>query len=133
MSSVSVLLVDDNHTFLRIAKLYLESHRGEVMVAGVAGGGVEALAQAAALQPQVVLLDLAMPDLSGLEVIPRLRALLPAVGIIVLTLLDDHAYRHVVLRAGADDFLAKANLSTELLPAIRRVARARESGAPAGG
>jgi len=64
-----------------------------------------------------------MPGLSGLETIPLLRAMLPEASIIALTLLDAKVYRQATLAAGADDFVLKANLSTDLLPAIRRVAK----------
>jgi DNA-binding NarL/FixJ family response regulator len=73
----------------------------------------------------VVLLDLAMPNMPGWEVIPRLRKELPEVGIIVLTLLESGGYREMVVEAGADAFVGKSVLVTELMPAIRRVATNR--------
>jgi DNA-binding NarL/FixJ family response regulator len=121
-SKIRVLLVDDHEAFLRVATEFLQRH-DELTVVGVARGGEEALAQAQDLQPGIVLIDLNMPGLGGLETIPRLRAMLPKAGIIALTLLDPKAYRQAALAAGADDFVRKANLSTELLPAIRRVAK----------
>ncbi|MBI4199224.1 MAG: response regulator transcription factor [Chloroflexi bacterium] len=126
MGPVSILLVDDNPTFLRILVRFLEvHHQNEVVIVGTAGGGEEALAKVQDLRPQVVLLDLAMPGLSGLEAIPRLRSTLPDVGIIALTLLDPNGYRKAALAAGANEFVAKATLATDLLPAIRRVAQTR--------
>ncbi|MFQ5858346.1 MAG: response regulator transcription factor [Anaerolineae bacterium] len=119
---IRVLLVDDHEAFLHIATEFLRRH-DELTVVGVARGGEEALILAQDLQPQVILVDLNMPGLGGLEIIPRLRSMLPEVGIIALTLLDPKAYRQAALAAGADDFVPKANLSTELLPAIRRVAQ----------
>ncbi|MBI2951942.1 response regulator transcription factor [bacterium] len=125
MGPVSVLLVDDSPLFLDIATRFLqEEYRGEVVVVGVAGGGEEALAQAQLLQPQVILIDLNMPGMSGLEAIPRLREALPEAGIIALTLLDGEAYRQAALAAGADGFVSKPNMGADLLPAIRRVVRA---------
>jgi DNA-binding NarL/FixJ family response regulator len=123
MNPVSVLLVDDSPIFLRIATQFLQQY-GDVVVLGVADGGKECLLQAKRLQPQVVLLDLSMPDLPGLEVIPRLRAVQPQVGIIILTMLDTNGYRQAALAAGADDFISKANMADDLLPAIQRVAQA---------
>jgi DNA-binding NarL/FixJ family response regulator len=122
MKSISVLLVDDNPSFLRIATRFLQEH-DDVAVVGAAGGGEEALALAQDLHPDVVLIDLAMPGLNGLETIPRLRAMLPAVGIIALTMLDTNSYWQAALAAGANDFVPKASLDTDLLPAIRRVAQ----------
>jgi DNA-binding NarL/FixJ family response regulator len=114
--------VDDNPSFLRIATRFLEQH-DDVVVVGAAGGGEEALALAQELRPDIVLIDLAMPSLSGLETIPRLRAMLPAVGIIALTMLDTNSYRQAALAAHANHFVPKASLDTDLLPAIRQVAQ----------
>jgi DNA-binding NarL/FixJ family response regulator len=119
---IRVLLVDDHESFLRVATEFLQRHH-ELAIAGALRGGEEALAQAQDLQPQVVLIDLNMPGLNGLETISRLRATLPEVGIIALTLLDVNTYRQPALAAGADDFVRKAKLTTDLLPAIRQVAQ----------
>jgi len=127
MTAISLLLVDDSPVFLSIATRFLRAY-DDLVVAGVAGGGQEALAQARDLRPQVVVLDLRMPGLPGLEVIPLLRALLPQVGIVVLTLLGGNGYREAALAAGADDFVAKAAMSTDLVPAIRRVAQLHRPG-----
>jgi DNA-binding NarL/FixJ family response regulator len=131
MKPISVLLVDDNPNFLRIATRFLEQH-DDIVVVGAAGGGEEALALAQEVEPDVVLVDLAMPGLSGLETIPRLRAMLPAVGIIALTMLDTNSYRQAALEAQANEFVAKASLDRELVPAIRQVARA-DAAQPKGG
>ena len=78
MERIAVMPIDDNPAFLRILIRFLR-HRGaeEVIVVGSASSGIEGLARAAELRPQVVLLDLAMPDMPGWEVIPRLRAIHP--------------------------------------------------------
>ena len=121
---ISVLLVDDNPIFLRILTRFLEERsRLEVIVVGSADGGEKALAKAPLLKPQVILVDLAIPDIHGLELIPRLRVLLPDATIIALTLMDPGSYREAVMAAGADDFVSKATLETDLLPAIRRFAQ----------
>jgi two-component system invasion response regulator UvrY len=124
---IRVLLVDDHEPFLRVATDFLQRHH-ELAVVGALHGGQEALAQTQDLQPHVILIDLHMPGLSGLETISRLRAMLPEVGIIVLTLLDVNTYQQPALAAGADDFVRKAKLTTDLLPAIRRVAQTIQSG-----
>ena len=66
-------------------------------------------------------------DMPGLETIRRLRNILPDVGIIALSLLKDNAYRQAALAAGVDDLVRKAELITDLLPAIRRVVQANRS------
>jgi two-component system, NarL family, nitrate/nitrite response regulator NarL len=122
METVTVLLVDDHRLFLRLAVRFIqEQYSPKLTLVGVAHDGYEALRQAKALQPQVVLLDLTMPGLSGLEVIPRLRAILPEVIIIILTGQRAEGYRRAALAAGADDFIAKATLATDIMPAIRRL------------
>jgi DNA-binding NarL/FixJ family response regulator len=126
MKPISVLLVDDNRVFLHIAARFLQEH-GDVVVVGAAGGGEEALALAQDLQPDIVVIDLAMPGLSGLVTISLLQVVLPEVGIIALTVLDTKGYRQAALAAGANDFVPKASLDTDLLLAIRRVAQADPS------
>ena len=122
LAQMSLLLVDDNPGFLRILASFLErSGQGEIVILGAARGGKEALRKAQALRPQVILIDLAMPDLHGLEAIPQLRSMLPDAGIIALTLLDSGGYRQAAMAAGASDFVSKARLDTDLLPAIRRL------------
>jgi DNA-binding NarL/FixJ family response regulator len=121
MEPVSVLLVDDNPTFLRVAERFLQGYE-DVTVAGLAVGGKEGLEQACALRPKIVLVDLAMPDLPGLEAIPLLRRLIPRMGIIALTIMDTDDYRQAALAAGADQFVTKVSMSTDLLPAIRALA-----------
>jgi DNA-binding NarL/FixJ family response regulator len=132
MKPISVLLVDDNPVFLRIATRFLQEH-DDVVVVGAAGGGEEAMAMAQDLQPDIVVIDLAMPGLSGLATIPLLQVVLPEVGIIALTVLDTNSYRQAALTAGANDFVPKVSLNIDLLPAVRRVAQAaRPQGKPAG-
>jgi CheY-like chemotaxis protein len=123
MAPISILLVDDNPTFVRILSDFLGGEEG-ILVVGTAGSGEEVLVKAKELQPQVILLDLAMPGMGGLNAIPRLRDMMPEVRIIVLTVLDANGYREAALAAGADDFVAKAHLNTYLIPAIRRLAQA---------
>ena len=122
MNPVSVLLVDDSQRFLDIATNFLRvSSRSEVSVVGRAQGGREALTKAQQLRPQVILIDLAMPDLPGLEAIPRLRTMLPDAVIIALTMMDQKSYQEAALEAGADEFVSKDMMGAQLLPAIHRV------------
>ncbi len=116
---VHVLLVDDNQDFLRAATDLLRRNIDMVVVIAI-GGGEQVIVQAQSLRPQVVLVGLDTPNLMSLDTISRLRMRLPEAIIIVLTMLSGDTYRRAVLFAGADEVIAKANLSTELLPAIRR-------------
>jgi two-component system, NarL family, response regulator len=118
--SRSVLLVDDNPTFLRILTRFLAGQREEdVRVVGAVVGGREAVAQAERLQPDVILLDLEMPDVPGLDLLPRLRATVPDARLIALTLLDPASVQAAALAAGADAFVSKTSLEYDLLPAIQ--------------
>jgi DNA-binding NarL/FixJ family response regulator len=73
------------------------------------------------LRPDVILLDLAMPGLNGLEAIPLLHTALPLVKIVILTLLESGNDRQAAVSAGADEFVTKTEMLTELMPAISRV------------
>jgi DNA-binding NarL/FixJ family response regulator len=126
---ISVLLVDDNASFLANATRFLQEHASDdLVVTGIAYDGKEALEKAELLQPDIVLLDLNLPDLSGLDVIPRLRDIIPDVVIIVVTMLDPDVYQGPAMEEGADGFLTKQEASSELLPTIERVAQARWPG-----
>lgn len=118
--STRVLLVDDNKDFLRVATEFLQ-RSAQVLVVGAVCGAEDALARVESLQPQVILIDLEMPGLTGLETIPRLRSLMPFVGIIALSLSDSSAWRQAALAAGADDLVSKSALLSDLLPAIWEV------------
>jgi len=81
MRPISLLLVDDSATFLRLVSRFLsEQYPDEVVIVGLAEGGEAGLAQAHALRPDIVLIDLVMPGLPGLKAIPLLRGALPNLG-----------------------------------------------------
>jgi DNA-binding NarL/FixJ family response regulator len=120
--AISILLVDDSVTFLRATTQFLEAH-DDIEVVGTASNGVDALDQAEKLRPQVILSDLAMPGLPGLQAIPKLREILPDAGIIALTVMNTNSFRQAALAAGADMFIPKASMRTDLLPAIRQIAK----------
>ncbi|MBM4466803.1 MAG: response regulator transcription factor [Chloroflexi bacterium] len=119
---IRVMLVDDSEAFLRAAVEFLEQHEGLSVVA-TARSGREALDQALRLRPDVILLELEMANLTGFELLPQLRAMLPKAGIIILTLYDFRGYRQVALANGADEFIPKDELVTDLVPAIKRIAQ----------
>jgi two-component system invasion response regulator UvrY len=123
LATLSVLLVDDNRAFLRILTGFLSEYgEGVLRVVGSVAGGRDAVAQAQRLMPDVILLDLAMPDVSGLALLPRIREALPDAILIALTLLDPNSSREATLTAGADAFVSKMSLERELIPTIRRLA-----------
>jgi DNA-binding NarL/FixJ family response regulator len=124
MESISVLLIDDNTTFLRVTKQFLESQdAADMVVIGTASRGEQALEQVEELRPQVILIDLAMPGMPGLDTIPHLRRIMPNVGIIALTMMNTPSFRQAALDAGADAFIPKAAMRTDLLPAIMQIVK----------
>jgi DNA-binding NarL/FixJ family response regulator len=120
MGTIRVMLVEASDLFLQVTIGFLEQ-REDLAIVGTARSGREALDQTPQLEPDVILLDLKMPDRSGFEVLTQLRAMLPTAGIIILTLYDFEAYRKVALANGADEFITKDKLFTELPLAIKRV------------
>ncbi len=125
MDKVRLLLVDDSIAFLDIAASFLSNHENLIIV-GTAQNGDEALSLAADLHPDVVLLDVNMPGLSGIEITPHLRKILPEAGIIVLSFQNSDIYEEAALVAGADDFIPKDTLAYSLIPAIYRVSQRNE-------
>lgn len=122
MKPIRVLLVDDQLLF-REGLATLLSVRPELEVVGEATNGLEALEKAAALRPQVVLMDLRMPVLGGVEATKRLRAAYPQVRVVALTTFDDDEGVFEVLRAGAVGYLLKDVSADKLVEAIQAVAR----------
>ncbi len=117
-----VLLADD-HSVLRIGLRMLIEAQPDMTVVGEAGNGLEALAKAEELVPDVLLLDLSMPLLGGLAALGRLRQTVPQTRVLVLTMHDDEEYLRVALQSGAAGYVLKRAAETELLAAIRAVMR----------
>jgi DNA-binding NarL/FixJ family response regulator len=116
-----ILFIAGNPTFRPVVLRFLKRY-DELHLVGSVSESQKVVAQALYLQPQVILLDLDTSDTTGLEAISNLRAAMPHVGIIALSLLGLDGYRQAVLTAGANDLVLKSNLSTDLLPAIHRAA-----------
>ena len=119
-----LLLVDDDNRF-RDTLRHLIDQRDEADVLGEAGDGEEALRLAEALRPDVVLMDLAMPRMNGLEVTRRLKARWPSIVVIMITVHDDEVYRRTALAAGAEAFLVKKALGVDLWPTLLEFMRDR--------
>jgi DNA-binding NarL/FixJ family response regulator len=122
VSAVRVLVVDDQALF-REALVTLLGARPEVEVVGEAGDGQQALERAAALAPDVVLMDLHMPVLDGIATTRRLRVEQPGVRVLALTTFDDDEDVFAALRAGALGYLLKDVSSDRLVEAVLAAAR----------
>lgn len=121
MKPIRVLLADD-HTLVRESIAGVLQASGDVQVVGQAADGVQAVDMALALRPDVVVVDLAMPRLNGLEVVRRLAAELPSARCLVLTMHEEEEYVLHAVRAGAAGFLVKDSPAVELQQAIVRLA-----------
>ncbi len=119
--TIKVLLVDDQPLLRMGFRLILEGE-SDLDVVGEASDGNEALAQAAALHPDVILMDVRMPGMDGIEATRRLSALDSAARVIILTTFDLDEYAFAGLQAGASAFLLKDVAPEELVHAVRLVA-----------
>ena len=118
---IRVLVVDD-HPIVRQGLVSVLSDEEDLEVVGEAGSGREAIGLAARLRPDVVLLDLEMDDVDGIEAIPQLRAAHPAVEVLVFTAYDTDERVLGAIRAGARGYLLKGASADEIARGIRSVA-----------
>lgn len=120
MTPVRILLADD-HAVLRSGLAVLLNAREEITVVGEAANGEDLLAQAVDLQPDLILLDLSMPRLGGLDVLPLLKQKVPKTQVLILTMHDDEGYLRQALKAGASGYVLKKAADVELITAIQAV------------
>jgi DNA-binding NarL/FixJ family response regulator len=116
-----VLVVDD-HAVVREGMKQILAEEDD-LVLGEAKSGQEALHQLRSQPWDVVVLDISLPDRSGLDILKEIKARYPEVPVLVLTVFGEDLYAVRVLKAGAEGFLTKESLTDELLQAVRRVAR----------
>lgn len=121
-SPIQVLVVDD-HFVVRKGVCALLEDAEDIAVVGEAGDGRQAVEEAARHTPQVILMDLNLPEIDGVEAIRRILAAQPTIGIVVLTGADMEAEVLPAIRAGALGYLAKTSQRQEFLEAIREVSR----------
>jgi len=117
---IRILLVDDHNVMRRGLRLLLESQSG-FSVVGEAADGHQAVEQATALKPDVVVLDIAMPHLNGTEAAHRINELLPSTAIVILSMHSDESYVLRALKAGAKGYLLKDSAESDLIGAIKAV------------
>ena len=118
MKRIRVLLADD-HTIVRQGLVGILKASEEVEVVGEAADGAEAVDKAVKLKPDVVVLDVSMPHLNGIEAARRIRDAVPAARVLVLTMHDDEEYVLKMVRAGASGYLLKDSAASDLLAGIR--------------
>ena len=113
------VLVADDHTLVRKGLVSLLAESGECEVVAEAADGLEAVEKARATHPDVVILDLSMPRLTGLEAVRRIREALPQTRVLMLTVHEEEEYVLPLVRAGASGYLIKDSAVAELLAAVR--------------
>ena len=130
MTEPIAVLIADDHPFVRHGlRTFLET-LDDVEVVGEAGNGAEAVEQAARLVPDVVLMDLVMPELDGVEATRRIRAESPTTKVIVLTSFDADEQVFPAIKAGAAGYLLKDVRPAELAEAVRKASRGEALLAP---
>lgn len=118
---ITLLLVDD-HPVVRKGTRELLENETDLHVTGEAESGEEAVLKARELRPDVILMDVSMPGMNGIEATRAIKAEQPGVGVLVLTSYDDDAYVFALLEAGAAGYLLKNTSEDDLLGAVRAVA-----------
>jgi len=130
VTPVRVLVVDDHQLFREGVRALLDSLDG-IDVVGEAASGSEALALAERSLPDVVLMDVQMPDMTGLEATRRLLAAHPSVGVVIVTMFDDDETVFAAMRAGARGYVLKGAGQADLARAVEAVARGEAIYGPA--
>jgi len=121
-SKIRLLLVDD-HLLFREGLYSLLSAQPDIEVVGQAGDGLEALVMARELQPDLILMDVTMPGMDGLEAMERILEVLPEVKIVMLTVHDDQERLFEAIKGGAVGYVLKNTASGTLIPMLRGVMR----------
>jgi DNA-binding NarL/FixJ family response regulator len=119
---IRVVLVDD-HALVRQGFRLLLARHADIEVIGEASSGKEAVSMCVELKPDIVILDIAMPEMNGVEAARQIRQNAPSTNILALTMHKDAVYLREILRAGAKGYLLKDSIDRDLLEAVRAVAR----------
>jgi two-component system, NarL family, response regulator NreC len=117
---IRILLADD-HAVLRAGLKLLLNEQDEYIVVGEASSGIEAIAMAEDLQPDLILLDINMPGLGGMETLPTIRQNSSESKILILTMHDEPEYLRRAIKSGASGYILKKAADTELLSAMQAV------------
>lgn len=111
--SVKILLCDDNENFRQLLTQYIQAMPG-VEVVGEAIDGVDVIEKTELLDPDLVLMDLSMPNQSGLDATKTIKERWPEKSVIILTLYEDSVYKELADEFNADGFIAKSSIKTQL-------------------
>ncbi len=117
------VLIADDHAVVRLGVRMLLENENDIDIVGEAESASEAVNQAARLKPDVILMDIGLPDMSGIEATREIRRISPQTAVLALTIHEDEAYFFKMLEAGASGYVPKRAAPQELLIAIRSAAR----------
>jgi DNA-binding NarL/FixJ family response regulator len=117
------LLLADDHVVLRAGLKALFSAQPDIEIVAEAGDGEEAVRKSREVTPDIVLMDITMPGLSGLEATQHIKSQNPEIKVLALTVHEDESYLHQMIRAGASGYVPKKAADTELMDAIRATHR----------
>ena len=124
MSTVRLLLVDDHEGFINAAMRHLR-RIDWLDIVGSAGNGIEAIAQCEALRPDAVLMDLAMPEMGGLQATRLIKAQDNPPFVVIASHFDDSEHREHAARAGADAFVSKLSYIHDVVPLLEALVASR--------
>ena len=119
---ITVVLIDDHSILLSTLKIFLNTQEG-ITVSGTTNDALCAIELIKQKTPDVVLLDISMPKINGIDLIPKIKKNSPNSKILILTMFEDKQYMQKVLEAGASGFLVKKAMDYDLVYAIKTVAR----------
>jgi two-component system response regulator NreC len=122
MPEITLILADD-HAMVRSGLRMLLEAQTDMRIIGEAENGTEAVSQITSLQPDVVLMDVQMPDMNGIEATRQIKKRVPETAVLALTIYEDDQYFFEMLRAGASGYIPKRAAPDDLVTAIRTVAR----------
>lgn len=122
MTQINLLLADDHMVIRSGLRMLLEAQE-DMTIIGEAENGRQAVEKAQALNPDVILMDIQMPDMNGIEATRRIKEVAPKSAVLALTMYEDDQYFFEMLQAGASGYLPKRAAPDELVSAIRAVSR----------
>jgi YesN/AraC family two-component response regulator len=126
--NLSVLIVDDSEDLRDLLSMVIERHPSGWRVVATAAEGEEAIAEARSTQPDLVLLDIAMPVMDGLEALPHIREAAPDAVVVMLSGYPSSTASQGALRAGAHGYLEKSDLVKGLIPRLEQIIGSKSQG-----
>ena len=127
MDKIKILLVDDDKNFRLLIQKYFFTKKKKFTVIGQASNGREAIKKANQLQPDLIIMDVRMPRMNGLEATQKIKDTMPFTVIIILSYYDLQEYRKAAIKSGASFYILKTSMVTDLMPAIHKTFNFTES------